>query len=251
MFDFKALAAPFPPEDISWRVGSTTKDKSKGMALAYLDARAVMDRLDAVCGPMGWQCRYSHASTKTVCDIGIKCGDEWVWKADGAGDSDIEAEKGALSDGFKRAAVRWGIGRYLYNLDSPWVELDEYKRIKKTEYAKLNAIIGKEFKAASLSSPRDFVSEALADGLVKNGDTRSTHEQTYVPVSQRVADRKAVALLNQTALLAIGTSSNRMELKAWWAENKPVLRKQLPEEDYLAVIAAVEARRDDLPAVEG
>ena len=110
MVDFKALSAPFEPEDVQWRVGSTTKDKSKGMALAYLDARAVMDRLDAVCGPDSWQCKYSHANGKTVCDIGVWCklpkGGEWIWKADGAGDSDIEAEKGALSDAFKRAAVR-------------------------------------------------------------------------------------------------------------------------------------------------
>lgn len=119
----KALAAPFDPARISWRVGSTTKDKAKGMALAYIDSRDVQDRLDAVCGIGGWQCRYPHAEKKTVCDIGVKVGDEWVWKADGAGDSDVEAEKGALSDAFKRAAVKWGIGRYLYDLESPWVAL--------------------------------------------------------------------------------------------------------------------------------
>jgi len=35
----------------SMAIGSTTKDKAKGMALSYMDARAVMDRLDGVCGP--------------------------------------------------------------------------------------------------------------------------------------------------------------------------------------------------------
>lgn len=118
------LKKPFLPDLISWRVGSTTKDKSKGMALAYIDARVVMQRLDEVCGPANWQCDYPHAAQKTVCRIGIKIGDEWIWKANGAGDSDIEAEKGALSDAFKRAAVLWGIGQYLYDLDSPWVTLD-------------------------------------------------------------------------------------------------------------------------------
>ena len=118
------LKKPFPPDCISWRVGSTTKDKSKGMALAYIDARDVMQRLDDVCGPENWQCDYPHAAQKTVCRIGIRVRDEWVWKANGAGDSDIEAEKGALSDAFKRAAVLWGIGQYLYDLESPWVALD-------------------------------------------------------------------------------------------------------------------------------
>lgn len=123
---FEQLSSPFDPSEVDWRVGSTTQDKSKGMALAYIDARTVMDRLDAVCGPAGWQNRYVIEGTKTVCEIGIKCGDEWVWKSDGAGDSDVEAEKGALSDAFKRAAVRWGIGRYLYNLKSPWVPLKAF-----------------------------------------------------------------------------------------------------------------------------
>lgn len=121
MVDFEALRAPFPKDAVSWRAQHFTQDGSKALALAYIDARDVMNRLDDVCTPAGWQDKYSHANGKTVCDIGVKCGDEWVWKADGAGDSDIEAEKGALSDAFKRAAVRWGIGRYLYTLEAVWV----------------------------------------------------------------------------------------------------------------------------------
>jgi hypothetical protein len=126
--DLKALAADFPREAISWRAQSVTNDGTKAMALAYIDARDVMKRLDDVCGIAGWQCEYPHADGKTICSIGIKCGDEWVWKADGAGDSDIEAEKGAISDAFKRAAVKWGIGRYLYDMKTPWVPCESYKK---------------------------------------------------------------------------------------------------------------------------
>lgn len=131
------LAAPFPLNAVSWRVGSTNKraveakktTQPKGIALAYLDARDVMERLDDVCGVDGWQCRYSHAETKTVCEIGVLIAGDWIWKADGAGDTDIEASKGALSDAFKRAGVRWGIGRYLYALPNRWVDLDDRWRI--------------------------------------------------------------------------------------------------------------------------
>lgn len=122
--DLSKLKEPFPADKISWRVGSTNGDKTKGMALAYIDARDVQDRLDQVCGVENWQCRYPHANGKTVCEIGIRIGDEWIWKADGAGDTDVEAEKGALSDAFKRSAVRWGIGRYLYDMDSPWLPIE-------------------------------------------------------------------------------------------------------------------------------
>lgn len=144
------LKEPFPADRISWRVGSTSRDKKKGLALAYIDARDVMQRLDEVCGPAGWQCDYPHAAQKTVCRIGIKIGDEWIWKSNGAGDSDIEAEKGALSDAFKRAAVLWGIGQYLYDLDSPWVALDTTEKdgkvyvngIAKHEFPRLHKLLG-------------------------------------------------------------------------------------------------------------
>lgn len=162
------LRRPFPPEAVSWRVGSMTKDKSKGMALAFIDARDVMDRLDEVCGPENWQCRYSHANGKTVCDLAIKYENEWIWKADGAGDSDVEAEKGALSDAFKRAAVRHGIGRYLYSIASPWVEVDEYKRIKESELVKLRKLLGAPAKP---EQPK-----RIGNGSTK-GDLRLQHPE--------------------------------------------------------------------------
>lgn len=128
----RALKRPFPVKQISWRVGATSKDKEnpKGIALAYIDARDVMQRLDDVFGPLGWQNRYSHAEGKTICEIGVFVNGAWIWRAGGAGDTDIEAEKGAISDAFKRAAVLFGIGRYLYNLPNVWVEIDQYKKIK-------------------------------------------------------------------------------------------------------------------------
>lgn len=126
------LKAPFPPDAISWRVGATNKDKTKGIALAYIDARDVMRRFDEVCG-LDWQCRYSHVTDKgVVCEIGIKIDGEWRWRSNGAGETDVEGEKGAMSDAMKRAAVLWGVGRYLYDLPNEWVELDEYKRLKRT-----------------------------------------------------------------------------------------------------------------------
>jgi len=154
MIDFEALAAPFPPDRVSWRIGRMARDGGKGIALAYIDARDVMGRLDEVCGPAGWQCDYPHANGKTVCRIGLRIGDDWVWKADGAGDSDIEAEKGALSDAFKRAAVRWGIGRYLYDIPSPWVAV-ENKQIVQGEYAKLEGLLEKVTGEIEWGSPSE------------------------------------------------------------------------------------------------
>lgn len=122
------LAAPFPKEAIHWRVQGKPFERNgtfSAMALAYIDARDVMDRLDEACGPENWQDDYTVTPNGlTICRIGIRVGDEWVWKSDGAGETAVEGKKGGISDALKRAAVHWGIGRYLYRLDSPWVRCE-------------------------------------------------------------------------------------------------------------------------------
>lgn len=120
------LADPFPPERVHWRIQRLAPDRKRGLAVCYIDARDVMDRLDEVVGPMGWQTRLEAVAGRVVCSIGIWCPDrkEWIWKSDGAGDSDIEPEKGGISDAFKRAAVHWGVGRYLYRIQSGWVDTE-------------------------------------------------------------------------------------------------------------------------------
>jgi hypothetical protein len=215
---FERLASPFDPSEVDWRVGSMTKDKTKGMALAYVDARTVMDRLDTVCGPAGWQNRYVMEGTKTVCEIGIKCDGEWVWKADGAGDSDIEAEKGALSDAFKRAAVRWGIGRYLYNMESPWVELKAFgNSYAIADKAPLVRLLSGKMPKGNQSGPEDTALQAA---------------KAFV--------RKAIAETGEAKTLA--------DLSNWlhvWGKHVEKLRTSYPDEGR-AVDAAINAQRQAL-----
>lgn len=217
---FEQLAAPFDPSEVDWRVGSTTKDKTKGMALCYVDARTVMDRLDTVCGPAGWQCRYVIEGSKTVCEIGIKCGDEWVWKADGAGDSDIEAEKGALSDAFKRAAVRWGIGRYLYNLKSPWVPLKAF---------------GNSFVIADEAKPQ-------LDALL-----RGNMPKPPAPPKPEQPKRTPKSFVND-AIKAIGTLTDAAGLNAWVEANKADLERlrEVYDEGSRQVSGAILEQRKSL-----
>jgi hypothetical protein len=144
---YTALCEPFPIEEVSWRVGPTNeRGKSadqplRGQPLCYVDARTVMDRLDQVCGFDGWQCNYTPGvGTSIVCNIGILIAGDWIWKADGAGATDMEAEKGTLSDAFKRAAVRFGVGRYLYEVHAPWIELDQRKQIREVDHVRLRTL---------------------------------------------------------------------------------------------------------------
>jgi len=132
MINFAALKDPFPSQEIKWRVGATNQEKTKGIALAYIDSRAVMDRLDNVCGEQNWAREHEFGPKgEIICRIGIKCHtgqseqSEWVWRSDGASATEFEAVKGGLSDSFKRAAVSWGIARYLYQLKGIWVPIEK------------------------------------------------------------------------------------------------------------------------------
>lgn len=153
--DLAELFAPFPHEAVSWRIQGQPIERNgqwKGMALAYIDARDVMDRLDEVCGPANWQTEFSETPKgRVIGRIGIRIDGEWVWKSDGAGDTAVEGEKGGISDSLKRAAVNWGIGRYLYALDAPWCPCEVKQSNGKTYFKKW------------IGSPWDHVRNAPAD----------------------------------------------------------------------------------------
>lgn len=166
--EIKALFAEFPKDSISWRAQSLTKDGDKAMALAYIDARDVMDRLDDVCGSADWQDRYEFHGARTVCYLSIRVDNEWITKADGAGDSDVEAEKGAISDALKRAAVKWGIGRYLYDLPAPWVPCESYERNGKKYWKRWTAdpwgfVKGHQASAAQMKRGLEEIDNDLLD----------------------------------------------------------------------------------------
>lgn len=123
------LKQPFDEKFVKWRVGATNKEKTKGIALAYVDSREIMKRLDDVCGLGGWQTKYVPVDGGFICELSILVGDKWITKSNAAGNTKVEAIKGGASDALKRAAAVWGVGRYLYYLPNVWVALDQYKNL--------------------------------------------------------------------------------------------------------------------------
>jgi len=101
-----------------WRVQSANQYGAS--CVAYIDARQVQDLLDEVVGAKNWQCKFDEHKNNMFCSIGVVCEsingkDVWVWKSDCGTESHVEKQKGEASDAFKRAAVMWGIGRFLYS----------------------------------------------------------------------------------------------------------------------------------------
>lgn len=129
------LTRPLTAEEIEWKI-IASKNGITTIA-PYIDARAVMARLDRAFGPFGWRVsyRFVHVRQRTeeggeavewgvIATIAIRDPEtgEWVAKEDGAGPSDMEPIKGALSGALKRAATAWGIGRELYSYPRVLVE---------------------------------------------------------------------------------------------------------------------------------
>ena len=123
----QALAAPFSNGDIEWQVSATTQDKTKGLAVPHVTNRAIQNRLDGTVGIDGWQNEFKpwKDGKAQLCGISIyfQQQNQWLTKWDGADDSDFESVKGGLSDSMKRAAVEWGVGRYLYGMTQIWVKI--------------------------------------------------------------------------------------------------------------------------------
>jgi hypothetical protein len=110
--NLKKLKDPFP---VKWRV--QTSDSNKALCVAYIDARGVQNRLDEVCGMENWKSTTKVEKGNLYTTILVRVGGEWIEKTDVGTESKIEKEKGEMSDSLKRAAVQWGVGRFLYDLD--------------------------------------------------------------------------------------------------------------------------------------
>lgn len=134
------LAAPFPTADIEWRVSRAGKKDGRVWAqvVAYVTARAIMERLDEVFGLDGWKEEFrAGPAGGVICRIHFRMGEEWLWREDGAENTDFESVKGGLSNARKRAAAALGIGRYLYRIGDSWAEVhgrgEYYGRTKEGE----------------------------------------------------------------------------------------------------------------------
>ncbi len=130
-----------------WRVQSRNKDKTKAICSAYIDARDVMNTLDKYC-VHGWQTDVKELAGFIFYGIGIEVPELtsegkmsgfsttlWRWDT-GARIEDNEkdnmyeqAGKSAASDALKRAAVQWGVGRFLYDLPTVTMPCDQYGNV--------------------------------------------------------------------------------------------------------------------------
>lgn len=165
------LCEPFAADVIGWKPQSVSG--SRAMAVAYIDARDVENRLDEVVGIANWSDNYEELPSGAVrCTLSLRIDGEWVSKQDVGGESEQkdvhDRVKACHSDALKRAAVKWGIGRYLYSLPQSWVDYDAQKRqIVNPPKLPPHALPKAKQQAAQQQSPQAAPPVGLSPELVK------------------------------------------------------------------------------------
>lgn len=130
----KRLAEPFPPSVVQWKPGMVSKDRTRALALAYVDSREYMNRLDRVCPD--WSDDYEVVVVAdrvlVICRLRIgavtRVGDGEALLSDSRGEIEENALTSASAQAFKRACAKFGLGRYLYDIPRVWAEYDDQKK---------------------------------------------------------------------------------------------------------------------------
>lgn len=207
------MGRPFPYSDVNWRLQYVDKEKLEGFAVPYLDARAIADRLDSVVGQNNWKDSYSpwHTYVEKVEDKGkvttkqiqsqicvLSIYDEerkeWIDKSDGAENTDVESIKGGISDAFKRSAVKWNVGRYMYKMKPVWVKAkrqgrsfvvdDSDKTVREKLEYEYNKIVAEVFGTqgnadGQKAAPKQQNSKQPPAAPVQNGQVAASQTNIY------------------------------------------------------------------------
>jgi hypothetical protein len=181
----KRLREPFKPEDVDFRIdGNPSEQTGKARVVAYADARAVQDRLDEVVGPGGWSFTWEPVTVKGE-DVMVAKGTLTIYgisKSDAGGASNFEQSLGAVSHCLKRAAVHWGIGRYLYSVPAMWATPDKAGkswRLSEAALRELRAKLPRSGQTTQTVKPRAEVVREEQQGQ----DAATTSQRPTRPVA--------------------------------------------------------------------
>ncbi len=226
----EALGAAFPEDEVEFLPRGFYNGKAR--ALAYIDARSVMRRLDAVVGPGNWSFDFDVMSPdcKMVKGRLTVLG---VTKCD-AGEAGAEDEplKSAVSDALKRCGVHFGIGRYLYYLPQVWAPYDQQKRrfteaprVSPDAVSRALAICGvssngRPTAPAVYTAARHEASESLAEPIGTGTNGQPGRDSIWSTGARREANG-AGATATRNGARAAGPTETPAERSAVRAESRP------------------------------
>jgi hypothetical protein len=253
------LRAPLPSKLISWRVGRKSNNDTIGQALPFITPRVIQNLLDDILGPDSWRNSFlantlGTGSASVVAIIELKLNGEWIaksdaaqvdsFKEDGTTNSKEMAIKGAYSDAFKRAAVMWGLGRYLYEFEAPWVTLDANKRLTEIPILPLHMLPEDErADAEAAMAARAEVAEAAdkAEKAAEKPAEAQAEKQAEKPADKPAAahapaETPAAAKADEKPAAPAEAKQQAAPVQADVAEAKPQPAKaEAPSDEALAL----------------
>lgn len=166
------LSKPFPAKYIGVKPGATSE--TSALLLWFIDARAIMDRLDDVVGPENWSFSWMPipvAEGRVAVQGKLRILD--VVKEDvGEAQSEDEPHKSAVSDAFKRCGVHYGLARYLYSMPQIWWPYDKSRR-----------------RFDRRDDLADFIDRVVAKLISVDGDTTQLNVREIQAEASGVVDR--------------------------------------------------------------
>ena len=184
------LEVPFSVDQVLWRVTNTANNRTRGQVVPYADPRAYTDRLNALVSPQGWTRGYETVTMNNItrakrnaeivtgkilvtCKVTIEglgthsgTGEEWA-------DED-NAMTSAEAQAFKRACSCFGLGRYFYDFDAPWVDIDDKSRPKKAPTV-APWMVPENWRNGQRSSSKAAASPSAQKKGGSNGHTAASH----------------------------------------------------------------------------
>lgn len=247
------LAEPFAESEVKWRVQQEGQGQSGPWVrvLAYIDNAAVMTRLDRVVGPAHWANRFEQLEGGVVCGLSIRMPDgQWVTKWDGSAATQTEPFKGALSGAMKRAAVMWGIGRYLHGMGEQFAEVIQQndtryrhaRRIKSKDYRWLPPKLDAKYLPKAQGAP-DLRGAPMAQTVAAVAGEQPAPAPTHVrlfthPLTGRDVNWRSFPLPGTKAHLLGHGGKNLGDVPT---AALPAIREKLLEKGgYETVVAAIE-----------
>lgn len=273
------LKEPFDPDAISWVVKATANGRrgKQGLVLPYADCRTYSGRLNDVVTTAGWMDEYSvqvvegfdrklrqkkeaakpvaGAKVLVVCKLtifglGIHSGTGDAW----ADDENVLTSADAQA--FKRACSDFGIGRYLYDIEGQWVDLDDRDRPVTSPLLPEWAIPKHRRTGSGSSSKSSGVRKETANKRDAIPEEQRIMSE-IVSLATEIGNRLAVAAVSEVRGVALESqgkhnflpmkdllaTSDRAELSAVLEKLKAIRRGVERTKAALAIIGLAEYKR--------
>lgn len=180
--DLDTLSAPFDENTIGVKVQSFSKDKSKASLVCYVQHTDVYKRIEQV--DPAWSSEITHETVVgDECYVRAKITIKGVSRENTGDGPDF---KSATSDALKRAAMLFGVGRYLYDSETVWVPYDDQRdRFRAWTYSDHKKALRQGQEATPTASSTSTANQ-VAQKIVSKGAAPSKDESAKIsPIRSR------------------------------------------------------------------